>query len=139
MLGPETLTAGSSIGAALLPSISKAPLAGQYGSSGLSARPKAHFVSERSWMTLLSRLFKSKLTSKGGKGVAAPLSTRGMSRHWMGEMLFFDYIIPTVVLMGIKVDFRSALLLATHQRERCDHDYGNEGDAADGYSNNGPW
>lgn len=39
--------AGSSIGAALLPSISKVPLAGEYGSSGLSARPIYCSVSEK--------------------------------------------------------------------------------------------
>jgi hypothetical protein len=62
-----------------------------------------------------------------------------MGRHRMGEMLFFDHIVPTVVLMGIKIDFRAALLLATQQREYCDHDDGDEGDAADGDSDNCPW
>lgn len=128
--------AGSSIGAALLPSISKAPLAEEYGSSGLSARPKVRSVSEM----ILDNTFLSGLTSKGGKGITAPLSARGMGRHRMREMLFFDHIVPTVVLVEVKVrGFRSALLLATQHREHRDHDDGDEGDAADGDSDNGPW
>lgn len=131
--------AGSSIGAALLPSISKAPLARGYGSSDLSTRPRFHFVSEKHWMALFRELCESKLTSKGGKGITAPLSTCSVGRHRMGEMLFFDYIVPTSVLSEIKVGFGSALLLAAQQREHCNDDDGDEGNAADGDSDNGPW
>lgn len=53
-------------------------------------------------------------------------------------MLFFDYIIPTVVLK-VKIGFGSALLLAAHHREHHDHDHGNEGNAANGYTNDGSW
>lgn len=53
-------------------------------------------------------------------------------------MLFLDYIIATVILK-VKIGFRPALLLAAHQRERDDHDNGNEGNGANGDSNNGPW
>lgn len=83
-------------------------------------------------------LYELKLTSKWGKGIAAPLSACSMSRHRKGEMLFFDHVIPTVVLK-VKVGFGSALLLPACQREHYDHDNGNEGNAANGYSNDGPW
>lgn len=53
-------------------------------------------------------------------------------------MLFFDYVIPTVILK-VKIGFRSALLLAANQCEHDDHDDGNQSNGANGDANNGPW